>query len=88
MMTMERVTNAQQLWNAVLPECPAPQPRQLVLWASRFTDKQLERAIVRSSRRFQNGDTEPETIYRYTTGVLLNLEREQAATAAKAPEAV
>jgi hypothetical protein len=84
-MMMARVSNAQQLWQAVLPNCPAPQPRQFVLWASRFSDVQLERAIMRSSKRFPGSDTTPENIYRYTTGTLLNLEREQAATATAAP---
>jgi hypothetical protein len=81
-MMMQRVANAQQLWNAVLPDCPAPQPRQFVLWASRFSDAQLERAILRSSKRFAGGNgIAPEPVHRYVTGTLLNLEREQSATA-------
>jgi hypothetical protein len=82
-MLMQRVANAQQLWCAVLPNCPAPPTRQFVLWASRFSDEQLERAIMRSSRRFAGGGgvIAHDVIYRYVTGTLLNLEREQAAAA-------
>jgi ribonuclease I len=59
------------------PHGTAPQPRQFVVWAKRFSDDQIEQAFIKASRKFASQDTEPNTIQRYVTGLLLNLERER-----------
>src|ERR1017187_9798871 len=81
-MLIERSHNAEQLWAALLPHVPAPETRQFVIWASRFTDPQIERALMRTHRKFAPSapPQEATTIHRYVTGPLLNLEREQTLT--------
>jgi hypothetical protein len=75
MSTMDRIANAQGLWTLLLPDFPRPEPRQFHLWVGRFTDPQIERALLRASRKFAGHPRETEP-GRYVTGVLLNLERE------------
>jgi hypothetical protein len=74
--TVERALTAQKLWGMVFPQCPAPEPRQFVVWSSRFPDPLMERALLKTSRKFSGQIPDPEPIHRYVTGLLLNLERE------------
>ena len=86
MQTLERAKAAAELWNAVVPFCPAPQMRQFILWTSRFTEPQIERAFFRASRKFapvKGPCPDPEIVHRYATGIMLN-EAKQSATAGAA----
>jgi hypothetical protein len=76
MQLLERGMEAQKLWRIVVPQHPAPVERQFVLWCARFSDAQIERAFYRTGMKRFNS-TDPELVHRYTTGLLLNLEREQ-----------
>lgn len=73
---VNRATTAQTLWGMTFPQGTAPQPRQFILWAKRFSDEQIEQAFLKVSRKFASQDAEPDAIQRYVTGLLLNLERE------------
>jgi hypothetical protein len=72
---IERSKASLQLWNLVTP-CAAPDLKQFAIWAYRFTDALMERAILKASRKF-SGTDDPETVHRYVTGLLLNLQQEQ-----------
>jgi hypothetical protein len=84
MSAIERSRDHEQLWRVMMPDVAAPETRQFVVWANRFTDAQLERAIMRTHRKFAPGTREidPTVIYRYVTGLLLNLEREGSSATA------
>jgi hypothetical protein len=79
MSVIQRSKDAEQLWQAMLPHVPQPEIRQFVVWANRFSDEQMERAIMRTHRKFAVGaqPVAPAVIHKYVTGILLNLEREQ-----------
>ena len=81
MSVIQRSKDAEQLWLAMLPHVPQPELRQFVLWANRFSDAQIERAIMRTHRKFAAASqaVDPVVIHKYVTGILLNLEREQHA---------
>jgi len=81
MQLIERSREASALWKALMPDLKEPEERQFVLWVRRFSDAQIERAFWRTGNKFRGGGTEPQTIHKYVTGLLLNLERETAATA-------
>jgi hypothetical protein len=79
-----RSNHSQELWAALLPHITAPEPSQFVVWANRFTDPQIERAFMRTQRRFapervsvNPGEANPIAVHRYVTGLLVNIEREQ-----------
>lgn len=76
MNLIQRSEDARALWCAIVDHTLAPEDRQFDLWARRFTDAQIERAFMKVDRKFANLQVEPETVWRYTTGLLLNLERE------------
>lgn len=51
---------------------PAPDDRQLVIWTrQQFTEAELIHAFRRVGAKFRNGYGDPETLYRYATGVLV-----------------
>jgi hypothetical protein len=81
MSLIDRSKSAGDLWAAVLSHVPAPDSKQLVLWANRFTDAHIEKAFMRTHRRFAPGHmtsaTDPTIIHKYVTGLLVNIEREQ-----------
>lgn len=68
----------QELWTVVMPHIPAPELQQMLRWMSRFSDAQLEYAVVRTGRKFAqdriNQPVDPVMPYKYTSGVLLHLE--------------
>ncbi|SDG01018.1 hypothetical protein [Terriglobus roseus] len=76
MTLIQRSNDAKALWNAVVSDRPPPDDRQFIVWARRFTDSQIEHAFLKVGRKFAGHPTEPATIHRYVTGLLLNLERE------------
>ena len=76
MELIQRSREALALWKALMPDLKEPEERQFVLWVRRFNDAQIERAFWRTSNKFRDGGTEPETGHRYVTGLLLNIERE------------
>jgi hypothetical protein len=78
---VERSRASQELWQVVMP-CAPPDLKQFTIWAYRFTDALMQRAILRTSRKFTSA-TVPETVYRYVTGLLLNLQSEQTNSTAK-----
>jgi hypothetical protein len=84
-MLIERSNNAEKLWAALLPHVSAPEQRQFVVWANRFSDPQIERALMRTHRKFAPSAPRQDasTIHKYVTGLLLNLEREQTAAIAR-----
>ncbi len=84
MTLIDRASKAQQLWVALLPHIPGPEQSQFVIWANRFTDPQIEQALIRTQRRFaperihaNPQEAFPAAVHRYVTGLLLNLEKEQ-----------
>ena len=83
MELIQRLDDAKRLWAAWVPACPAPDDRQFLLWARRFSDAQIEKALWRVGTKFKFGmftvATDHATVHKYTTGLLLNLEREKAA---------
>jgi hypothetical protein len=62
-----------------MPGAPAPVDRQFIVWANRFSDAQIEKAFWKTNHKFMNRAVEPELIFRYCTGLLLNLEKESRA---------
>jgi hypothetical protein len=74
-----------ELWQVVIPpDCPPPDLKQFIRWCNRFTGEQMERAILRVASKFEFlCDTQPdipapELLHRYTTGLLLNYQVEDA----------
>lgn len=89
MSVIQRSKEAEQLWRVMLSHVPQPEIRQFVVWANRFSDEQMERAILRTHRKYSADKAQPEdpaVIHRYVTGILLNLEREQYAPTAQITE--
>jgi hypothetical protein len=79
MMTIvERCTDAQELWKMFLPFVSAPEPQQLARWANRFPDELIERAFLKTARKFSAKRVrlplDEADIHRYVTGLLVNLE--------------
>lgn len=81
MELLTKIDNLKRLWAAYIPPYPAPDERQLALWARRFNDAALERAFWRTGQKFEFGKFTPSTdqsiVFCYTTGLLLNLEKER-----------
>jgi hypothetical protein len=51
---------------------PAPDDHQLVIWTrQQFSEAELIHAFRRVGAKFRNGYSNPETLYRYATGVLV-----------------
>ena len=75
MQLIERSREALALWKTLMPELQEPNERQFVLWVRRFSDAHIEHAFWRTSNKFHGRAAEPETVHRYVTGLLLNLER-------------
>jgi hypothetical protein len=61
----------------MMPKIPAPPDRQFTVWAHRFSDPLIERALWRTSKKFGSSSTVvPVIVHKYVTGLLLNLEKE------------
>lgn len=75
MTLVQRSNDARTLWNAVVSDIPAPSDRQFILWASRFSDGLIERALMKAGRKFAGQKMDPAVVHKYVTGLLLNLER-------------
>ena len=78
MSLLERLPYIRQLWAMALPGVEQPSDEFLVKWSFDYTDKELEYAIIRTSKKFHHQTVEPAVLHRYCAGVLRN-EKEKAA---------
>lgn len=79
MKTLERIDQHKQLWQALLPFCPAPDDHQMAIWLRQFADDELEHGYNRARVKFgphRGPCPEAEIVHRYITGVLVNSRRE------------
>lgn len=80
MTLIQRSNDARTLWNAIVSDTPAPDDRQFIVWTRRFSDSQIEEAFFKVGRKFAGQKIESVIVHKYATGLLLNLQRAQAAT--------
>ena len=81
MTTLERTEQIVKFWTFAMPEAPKPTNEQLILWAQRYTDAEIEWAIGRAASKFRRGQIEPtpDAFGRYVSGVLMNERARQTA---------
>jgi hypothetical protein len=66
-----------QLWQALMPDLPAPESDQLTLWAGRYDINLVSQGINRASRKYRKlrESTTPmsaEAVARYASSVMKN----------------
>ncbi len=72
----ERYDGVIKLWEFVSPAILAPPKETLVYWLSKYTDEQLEKAILRIPGRFRNrGEIAPEEAYRIVQAELRDMNK-------------
>ncbi len=75
MILLARIENVMKLWVIMLPHVQKPSDRHFGLW-SQFPDDIIERAVVRTSRKFApekiDATFNPEIAWRYCAGVMAN----------------
>jgi hypothetical protein len=80
----ERYDAFLKLWAFVSPAIPAPPQETLVYWLSKYTNEQLEKAILHIPSRFRNRDKiEPEDAYRIVQAELRDMNKRKTEFAHK-----
>jgi hypothetical protein len=74
-LIIDKARDAMALWRGLLKIEP-PSTEQFIRWAQQFTDAQMERAIFRCRKRFDDS-SDPVTVHKYATGTLVNIRREE-----------
>jgi hypothetical protein len=72
MTLLDRVPYIRQLWTALLPSVQQPSDEFAVKWAFDFSDREIEYALVRASKKFHHQTLEPIVVHKYVSGVLQN----------------
>ncbi len=80
MTVQQQITKAeqfQQLWQALMPDIPAPDRQQFLLWAGAYSDDQVSRGINRAGIKVRKlrgttGAMTGEEAARYATSVMRN----------------
>jgi hypothetical protein len=86
-MTMtlhEQLTEARQMWTALIPFCTVPTQNTLIRWVARFNTDELMTGFSITAGKFEKERTaDPERLYRYCTSVMHNrqLEAQRAGAA-------
>lgn len=88
MTLLNRLAEAQRLWNFALPNTPEPPNQTWVRWLSKFTDEEIEKAITRLVSRYQTQALpEGDALYRVMTSNLVHLRDQRGARAVTTQEA-
>jgi hypothetical protein len=75
MTLLDRIDQINKLWTVMLPNIPAPDPAWLGRWCDE-PDQLIEHAVVRASKKFSGTAVpNPETVWRYVSGVINNEAR-------------
>jgi hypothetical protein len=75
MTLLDRIDQIKKLWTVMLPNIPAPDPAWLGRWCDE-PDQLIEHAVVRASKKFcATKVLDPETVWRYVSGVINNEAR-------------
>jgi hypothetical protein len=72
MTMLERIIGIRKAWGIVVEGVEAPSNDKLHFWCVRYTDKEIEHAFLRVSRKVERGDVLRTTaeVERYMSGVL------------------
>jgi len=74
MNLITRIENTRTAWALLMPTISPPTETWLAKWCAGHTDAAIERAILRTSRKFRDGTT-PELAHRYASATLHHLAR-------------
>jgi hypothetical protein len=70
---LNRLSEAQRLWEFALPNIPEPPNETWVRWLGSFSDEEIERAIINLVTRYPREKPEGEDLYRIVTAILVRL---------------
>jgi hypothetical protein len=73
MTVKEQLTEARQMWTALIPFCPLPTDNTLIRWVARFNTEELMVGFSITAGKFEKERTaDADRMYRYCTSVMHN----------------
>ena len=72
MTLLQRIDNTRNAWKLLMPSIAPPSDMWLAKWCAGYGEAAIERAVLRTSRKFRNGNT-PEPAHRYCSATLRHL---------------
>lgn len=72
MTTLERIISTRKLWTVTVDGVEPPSNDKLQFWCQRYSDAEIEHALLRATRKVSKGDVLSVTseVERYMSGVL------------------
>lgn len=75
MNLLQKIDNTRSAWALLMPNISVPTDTWLAKWCAGYGEDAIERAILRTSRKFRDGGA-PELAHRYCSATLRHLATE------------